>query len=104
MKRNSLEELKENLKILREEKEKISQSMKRDVEKMDEFGQRILNIEKEEKWLRDDMRVKEAKLKEIGLTIQESEDSYERLGGHVEQMNELLVREIWGLGDGRGML
>ena len=40
------------------------------------------------------MRVKEVKLKEIGLTIQESEDSYERLGGHVEQMNELLVREI----------
>lgn len=31
------------------------------------------------------------------MTIKESEDSYERLGGHVEQMNELLMREIWDL-------
>lgn len=66
---------------------------------MDELGQRISNIEREEKRLRDEVRNKEVKLKEIALTIKESEESYERLGGHVDQMNELLFREIRDLNE-----
>ncbi len=65
MKRNQLEDLKENLVVLRNEKDKISVSMKKDLEKMDELSQRISYIEKEEKWLRDDIRSKETKMKEI---------------------------------------
>ncbi len=99
MKRNQLEDLKENLVVLRNEKDKISVSMKKDLEKMDELSQRISYIEKEEKWLKDDIWSKETKMKEIQTTIKESEESYDRLGGHVEQMNEILIREIRGLGD-----
>lgn len=42
------------------------------------------NIEKEEKWLWDEIWQKEIKLREISLTIKESVDTYDRLGGHVE--------------------
>jgi hypothetical protein len=73
--------------------------MKRDLEKMDELNQRIQNIEKEERRLREDLKHKDSKIKEISLTIKESEEAYDRLGGHVEQMNEILIREIRGLGD-----
>lgn len=51
---------------------------------MDELSNWISNIEKEEKWLKDDVWSKEVKLKEIGMTIKESEESYEWLGGHVD--------------------
>jgi hypothetical protein len=51
---------------------------------MDELSNWISNIEKEEKWLKDDVWGKEIKLKDIALTIRESEESYEWLGGHVD--------------------
>jgi hypothetical protein len=41
MRRNELQMLKENLMALRNEKEKLSKSIKKDHESMDELGQRI---------------------------------------------------------------
>lgn len=65
----NLQNLKENLSILKNEKNKISLTVKKDFEKMEEINQRIQNIEKEEKRLKEEIKFKEIKLKEITQTI-----------------------------------